>query len=193
MGSGVILQFSGSTTSHEIKRHLFLRRKAMRNLDSVLKSKDITLLTKVLIVKAMVIPIVMYLCESWTKKEGWVSRNWCFWTVVLKKTLESPLGCKEIKSVHPKGNQPWIFIGRTDAKTEAPILWPPDAKNWLTGKDSDDGENGEQEEKEVTEDEMAGWHHQLTGHEFTQTPGDGEGQGSLACCSPWGQKESETT
>ena len=128
--------------SHEIKRHLLLRRKAMRNLDSLLKSKDITLPTKVLIVKAMVIPIVMYLCESWTKKEDWVSRNWCFWTVVLEKALESPLGCKEIKSVNSKGNQPWIFIARTDAETKAPILWPPDVKSQLIGKDSDAGKMG---------------------------------------------------
>ena len=155
--------------SHEIKRHLLLRRKAMRNLDSLLKSKDITLPTKVLIVKAMDIPVVMYLCESWTKKDGWVSRNWCFWTAVLEKALESPLDCKKIKSANSKGNQPWIFIERTDAEAEAPILWPPDVKSQLIGKDSDAGKNGWQEEKEVTVDEMDGWHHQLTGHEFTQT------------------------
>ena len=111
-------------------------------------------------------------------------KNWCFWTVVLEKTLESPLDCKEIQPVHPKGNQSWIFIGRTNA--EAPILWPPDVKNWLIGKDPDAGKDWRQEEKGMTEDEMVGWHHRLDGHEFEQTPGVGDGQGSLACCSPWG-------
>ena len=126
-------------------------------------------------------------------KEVWAMKNWCFWTVVLEKTLESPLDCKEIQPVHPKGNQSWIFIGRTDAEAETPILWPPDAKNWLTGKDPDTGEDWRREEKGVTEDEMIGWHHWLDGHEFKQAPGNGEGQGSLACCSPWGLKESDTT
>ena len=107
-------------------------------------------------------------------KEGWVLNNWGFWTVVLEKTLESPLDSKEIKSVNPKGNQPWIFIGRTDA--EVTRLWPPDAKNWLIRKDPDAGEDGGQEEKGATEDEMVGWHHQLKGHKFEQTPGDSEGQ-----------------
>ena len=116
------------------------------------------------------------------------SINWCFWTVVLEKTLESPLDCKEIKPVHPKGNQSWIFIGRTDAEAEGPILWPPDAKNWLIGKDSDAGKYWRQEEKGTTEDEMVGWHHRLYGHEFEQVPGAGVGQGSLACCSRWGCK-----
>ena len=115
------------------------------------------------------------------------------WTVVLEKTLESPLDCKEIKPVHPKGNQSWIFIGRTDAKAETPILWPPDAKSWLIGKDPDAGKDWGQEEKGTTEDEMVGWHHQLNGHESEQALGDGEGQGSLACCIPWGSKESDTT
>ena len=128
--------------SHEIKRHLLLRRKAMRNLDSVLKSKDITLPAEVLRVNPTVIPVVMYPCERWTKKQGWASRNWCFWTVVLEKNLESPLGCKEIKSVHPKRNQPWIFTGRTDAETEAPILWPPDAKSQIIGKNPEAGKMG---------------------------------------------------
>ena len=121
-------------------------------------------------------------------KEGWVPKNWCFWTLVLEKTLESPLNSKEIKQVNPKGNQPWIFIGRTDAEAEAPIVRPPDVKNWLTGKDPDDGKDWKQE-KGVTEDEMTGWHHRPTGHEFEQTP---EGQGSLVCCNPWGRKESDT-
>ena len=125
-------------------------------------------------------------------KESWVLRNWCFWTVVLEKTLESPLDCKEIKPVNSKGNQSWIFIGRTDVEAEALILWPLDAKNWLTGKDPDAGKDSEQE-KRATEDEMVGWHHWLNGREFEQTQGDSEGQGSLACCSSWGCKESDTT
>ena len=123
-------------------------------------------------------------------KEDWVSRNWCFWTVVLEKTLESPLDSKETKPVHPKGNQPWIIIGRTDAK--APILWPHDAKHWIIRKDPDAGKNWRQE-KGITEDEMVGWHHWLDGHEFEQALGVGDGQGGLACCSPWGHKESDTT
>ena len=117
-------------------------------------------------------------------KEGWVLKNWCFWTVVLEKTRESPLDSKEIKPVNPKGIQPWIFIERIDA--EALVLWPPDVKSWFIGKDRDAGEDWEQ--KEATEDEMVGWHHQLNGHEFEQTPRDSEGQRSLACCSPWGSQ-----
>ena len=126
-------------------------------------------------------------------KERWVPKNWCFWTVVLEKTLESPLNCKEIKSVHPKGNQSWIFIGSTDAKAETPILWPPDAKSWLIGKDPNAGKDWRQKKKGTTEDEMVGWHHRLDGHEFEQGPGVGNGQGSLVCCSPWGCKESDMT
>ena len=125
-------------------------------------------------------------------KEGWVPKNWCFLTVVLEKTLESPLDCKEIQPVYPKGNQLWISIRRTDAEAEAPILWPSDAKSWLIRKDPDAGKNWRQKEKGMTEDEMVGWHHRLNGHEFEQTPGDGEGQGSLVCCSPWVHKESDT-
>ena len=116
-------------------------------------------------------------------KESWAPKNWCFWTVVLEKTLESPLDCKEIKPVNPEGNQTWLFIGRTDAETETPILWPPDAKNWLTGKDPDAGKDWKHKEKGTTEAEMAGWHHRLE-----QAPGVGNGQGSLTCCSPWGQR-----
>ena len=121
-------------------------------------------------------------------KESWIPKNWCFWTVVLDKTLESPLDCKEIQPVHPKGNQSWIFIWRTDVEAEALIFWPPDAKKWLIGKDSDAGRDWGQEEKGTTEDEMAGWHHWLDGHEFEQAPGVGDGQGGLACCSPWVSK-----
>ena len=136
----------------------------------------------------MVFPVVMYRCESWTIKKGWMLKNWSFQTVVLEKTLESPLDTKERKPVHPKGNQPWIFIERTDAEAEAPALWPPDRKNWLIRKDLDAGKNWGQEEKGLTEDELVGWHHWLNGHEFEQTPEDSDGQGSLACCSPWGRR-----
>ena len=126
-------------------------------------------------------------------KESWVPKNWCFWTVVLEKTLESPLSCKEIQPVHPKGNQSWIFIGRTDAEAETPILWPPDVKDWLIWKDPDAGKDWRQEEKGTTEDEIVGGHHRLDGYEFEQDPGGGEGQGGLVCCSPWGHKELDTT
>ena len=124
-------------------------------------------------------------------KESWAPKNWCFWTVVLEKTLESPLDWKETKSVNPKGNQFWIFIGRTDAEAETPILWPPDAKKWLIEKDPDAGKDWRQEEKGMTEVEMVGWHPRLNGHEFKQALGVGDGQRSLACCSPWGCKESD--
>ena len=155
------------------------------------KNKDTTLLTKVHIVTAMVFPVIMYGCESWDYKESWAPKNWCFWTVVLK-TLESPLDCEEIQPVHPKGDQSWVFIGRTDAEAETPVLWPPDAKSWLIGKDPDAGKDWRREEKGTTEDEMVGWHHQLNGHEFGWTPGVGDGQGGLACCCPWGRKELDT-
>ena len=150
--------------SHEIKRHLLLGRKVMTKLDSILKSRDITLLTKVHLAKAMVFPVVMYGCESWTIKKSECQRIdafelWCW-------TLESPLDCKEIQPVHPKGNQSWIFIGRTDPEADTPILWPPDEKNWLTGKDPDAGKDWTWKEKGTTEDEMVGWHHRLNGHEF---------------------------
>ena len=125
-------------------------------------------------------------------KESQVPKNWCFWAVVLK-TLESPLDCKEIQPVHPKGNQSWIFIGRTNAEAETPIVWPPHGKNWLIGKDPDAGKDWRWEEKGMTLDEMVGWHHQLNGHEFEYTQGVGDGQGGLACCSPWVHKEPNTT
>ena len=126
-------------------------------------------------------------------KESWALKNWCFWTVVLEKTLESPLDYKEIKPFTSKGNQFWIFIGRTDAEAETPVLWPSDGRNWLIVKDPDAGQDWRQEEKGMTEDEMVGWHHQFNGHELGQTPGDGDGQGSLVCCSPWGCEELDTT
>ena len=120
-------------------------------------------------------------------------KNWCFWAVVLEKTLESPLDCKEIQPVHPKGDQSWVFIRRTDVEVETPIFWPPDAKNWLIWKDPDAGKDWRWEEKGMTEDEMVGWHHRLNGHRFGLTLEVGDGQGSLACCSPWGCKESDLT
>ena len=143
-------------------------------------------------VKGMVFSVVLYGCESWTIKKAELM-NWCFWTVVLEKILKSPLDCKEIKPINPKGNQSWIFIGRTNDEAEAPILRPPDAKSWLIRKDPDTGKEWRQEEKGTTEDEMVGWHHWLDGHGFGWTPRVGDGQGGLACCSSWGHKESDTT
>ena len=126
-------------------------------------------------------------------KGSWAQKNWCFWTVVLKKTLESLLDCKEIQSVHLKWNQPWVFTGRTDVEAETPMLSPPDVKSWLIWKDLVVGKDWWQEEKGMTEDKMVGWHHWLNGHEFGQTPGIVDGQGGLACCSSWGRKELDTT
>ena len=143
----------------------------MTNLDSIFKSRDITLPTNVCLVKAMVFPVFMYGCEeSW-----WVPKNWCFWTVVLEKTLESPLDCKEIQLVYSEGDQPWDFFGRNDAKAETPVLLPPHAKSWLIGKDFDAGRDWGQEEKGTKEDEMAVWHHWLDGCESQWTPGVGDG------------------
>ena len=144
--------------SHGIKRCLLLGRKTVTNLDSILKIRDITLPSKIHLVKAM------------DHKEGWAWKNWCFWTVVLEKTLEGPLDSKEIKLVNPKGNQSWIFIGRTDAEAEALVLLPPDVKNGLIGKDRDPGKDRRLEVKRTTEDEMVGWHHRLDAHEFEQAP-----------------------
>ena len=126
-------------------------------------------------------------------EESWALKNWCFWTVVLEKTLESPLDCKKIQPVHFEGDQPWDFFGRYDAKAETPVLWPPHAKSWLIGKDSDAGRNWGKERKRKTEDEMAGWHHWLDGLESEWILGVGDGQGGLACCDSWGHKESDTT
>ena len=123
---------------------------------------------------------------------SWAPKNWCFWTVVLEKTLESPLDFKEIQPVHSEGDQSWVFFGRTDAKAETPVLGPPHAKSWLIGKDCDAGRNWGQEENRTTEDEMAGWHQRLDGHEFGWTPGVGDRQGGLACCDSWGCKELDT-
>ena len=167
-------------------RHFLLGRKAMTNLDSILKSRDITLLTKVPIVKAMVFPVVMYGYESWTIKKAEHQRTdafrlWCW------RRLESPFDCKEIQPISSKGSQSWIFIGKTNAEAEAPVLWGADAKHWLTGKDPDAGKDWRQE-KWKAEDEMVEWYCRLDGHEFEQAPAVGDGQGSLVCCSPWGLK-----
>ena len=151
--------------SHEIKRRLFLGWKAMTNLDSILKCRDY-FANKGLHSQSYGFSSSHVWMWELDHKEGWVPKNWCFWTVVLEKTLESPLDCKEIKPVNPKGNQPWVFIGRTDGEAEAPILWPPDAKNWLIWKDPDAGKDWRQEEKGMREDEMVVWHHWLNGHEF---------------------------
>ena len=168
--------------SHEIKRCLLLERKTMTNLAykkqrHYFANKDPSSQS-----------YGFFSSHVWMweldYKESWVLKNWCFWTVVLEKTHESPLDSKAVKPVNPKGNQPWIFIGRTDAETEAPILWPLDAMSRHLRKDPDAGKGWGQEEKWATEDEMAGWHHWLNGHEFEQTLGDSEGQGSLACSSP---------
>ena len=177
--------------SHEIKRCLLLGRKVMTNLDTILKSRDITLPTKVCIVKAMVFPVVV----KWELdcKESWAPKNRYFGTMMLEKTLESPLDCKEIQPVTPKRNQSWIFIGKTGAVAKTPILWPLDVKNWLIGKDPDTWKDWRWEEKGTTENEMAGWHYWLNEHEFKWTPGVGDGQGGLACCDSWGRKESDTT
>ena len=153
----------------------------MTNLDSILKSRDITLPTNVRLVKAIGFSSSHVWMWELDCEESWVPNNWCFWTVVLEKTLESPSACKEIQPVHSKGDQSWVFFGRTDAKAETPVLWPPPVKSWLIGKDSDAGRDWGQEEKGMTEDEMIGWHHRLSGHEFEQALGDGEGQGSLVC------------
>ena len=157
--------------SHEIKRRLLLGRQAMTNLDSILKSRDITLPTKVhLVIDDHLVIYVFSSTHVWMweldYKESWALKNWCFWTVVLEKTLEGPLDSKKIQPVHSKGNQSWIFTGRTDAEAETPILWPPDVKNWLLRKDPDAGKAWGQEEKGTTEDEMVGWHRRLDGHEF---------------------------
>ena len=138
----------------------------MTNLDSIFKSRDITLPTKVRLLKAMVFPVVMWWMWELDYKESWALKNWCFWTVVLEKTLESPLDCKKMQPVHFKGDQSWVFIGRTDIEAETPILWPPDVKDWVIWKDPDAGKDWRQEEKGMTEDEMVGWHHWLNGHGF---------------------------
>ena len=171
---------------HEIKRHLILGRKVMTNLDSILKSRDVTLSTKVRLVKAIVFAVVMYGSESWTikKAEHWrieAFELWCW-----RRLLRVPWTARRSSQSIQKEISPEYSL---DAEAEAPILWPLDVKNWFTGKDPDAGKDWRQEEKGTTEDEMVGWHHQLDEHEFEQALGVGDGQGSLVCCSPWGCKE----
>ena len=171
--------------SHEIKRRLLLGRKVMTNLDSILRAETfITSLTNHTSQKYGFSSNHVWMWEL-DHKESWALKTWCVWTVVLENTLESSLECKEIKPVNPKGSQSEIFIGGTDVEVETPILWTPDVKNWLLGKDPDAGKDWRQEEKGTEEDEMVWWHHRLDGHEFEQAPGVGDGQGSLACYSPW--------
>ena len=177
--------------SHEIKKCLLLGSRVMTNSDSILKTRDITLPTKVCLVKAMVFPVVMYGCESWTMKKAEHWRLDAF--ELLEKILESPLDSKEIQPVHPKGDQSWVFIGRTDVEAETPILWPPGVKSWLIWKDPDIGKDWGQEKKWTTEDEMAGWHHRLNGHEFGWPLVVGDRQGGLACFGSWGHKEMDMT
>ena len=176
---------------HVIKRCLLLGRKTMKNIDSRLKRRDIA--NKGPYNQRYVFSSSYVWMQELDHKEGWALKNWCFWTVVLKKALESPLDSKEIQPVNPKGNQPWIFIWKIDAEAEAPILCPPDGKNWLTGKDPNARKDWQQKEKRVTEFEMVRQHHQFNEHEFEQTPGDSKGQGSLACHSLWGHKEMDMT
>ena len=165
----------------------------MTNLDNIFKSRDITLPTKAPSSQSYGFSSSHVWMWELDYKESWVPKARCFWTVVLEKTLENPLDCKEIKPVNPKGNQTRIFIGRTDAKAETPTLWQPNAKNWLTWKDPNVGKDWRQEEEGTTEDEIVWWHHWLDGHEFEQALGVGDGQGSLPCCSSWDPKESDTT
>ena len=179
--------------SHEIKRLLLLGRKVMTNLDSILKSRDITLSKECPSSQSYGFSCSHIWIWELDYKESWAPKNWCFWTVVLEKTLESPLHCREIQPVHSKGDQSWVFIGRTDVEAETPILWPPDEKSWLIWKDLDAGKDWGQEEKGTTEDEMVGWHHRHNGHGFGWTPGVGDGQGGLAYCGSWGCKESDMT
>ena len=173
--------------SHEIKRRLLLGRKVLTNLDSILKSRDIILPTKVCLEGSD-----FSSSHEWMwgldYKESWAPKNWCFWTVVLEKTLESPLDWKDIQPVHPKGDQSWVFTGRTDVEAETPMLFPPDTKSWLIWKDPVAGKDWGQEEKGMTEDEVVVWHHRLNGHGFGWTLGVGDGQGGLACCDSWGRK-----
>jgi len=178
--------------SNEIKRCLLLRRKLMTNLNSILKSRDITLPTSLSSQGCGFSSSHVWMWEL-DYKESWAWKNWCFWTVVLEKTLESPLDCKVIQPVHPKGDQSLVFIGRTDVEAETPILWPPDAKSWVIGKDPDAGKDWGQKEKGATEDEMVGWHHWLDGHGFLWTPGVGDWRGGLVCCGLLSHRESDTT
>ena len=178
--------------NHDIKRRLPLGRKVMTNLDSILKHRDY-FANKGLSSQGYGFSSGHVWMRQLDCEEIWVPKYWCFWTVVLQKTLASPLDCKEIQPVHSKGDQSWLFFGRTDAKAESPVLWPPHVKSWLIWKDSDAGRDWGQEEKGMAQDEMAGWHHWLDGHESEWTLGVGDGQGGLVSCNTWGRKESDTT
>ena len=178
--------------SHEIKRRLLLGRKGMTNLDSILKSRHY-FANKGPSSQGYGFSSGYVWMWELDYEENWAPKNWCFWIVVLEKTLESPLDCKEIQPVHSKGDQPWVFFGRTDAKGETPVLWPPHAKIWLIGKDPDAGRDWGQEEKGMTQDEMAGWHHGLDGRECDCTPGVGDEEGGLVCCDSRGCKELDMT
>ena len=171
-------------------RHLLLGRNVMTNLDSILKKQRHYYANKCPSSQGCGFSIGRVRMWELDCEEGWALKNWCFWAEVLEKTLESPLDCKEIQAVHSKGDQSWVFIGRTDAEAETPVLWPPHAKSWLIGKDPDAVRDWGQEEKGTTE--MAGWNHRLDSHEFGWTLGVGDGQGGLACCDSWGHKESDT-
>ena len=185
--------FLGRHLNNLIWTHIEIETCRLNNLTSNVDQVPLgKALTKVRLVKAMVFPVVMYGCESWTVKKAEHRRIDAF-EVVLEKTPESPLNCKEIQPVHSKGDQSWVFFGGNDAEAETPVLWLPHAKNWLIGKDSDAGRDWGQEEKGMTEDEMAGWHHWLDGRESEWAPGVDDGQGGLACCDSWGRKELDMT
>ena len=175
--------------SHEIKRCLLLERKARQHI----KKQRHYFANKGPSSQGYGVSSSHVWMWELDDKENWTLKNWCCWTVVLEKTLESPLDCKEIQPVHSEGGQSWVFFGRNDAKAETPVIWPPHAKNGFIGKDSDAGRDWGQESKGVTEDEMAGWHHRLNGCEFEWTPGVGDWQGGLACCNSWDCKELYTT
>ena len=185
--------------NHEIKRRLLLGRQVMTNLDSILKSRDKKkrqrhyFSNKGLSSQGYGFSSSHVWMWELDCEEGWVLKNWCFWTVVLEKTLESPLDCKEIQPVHSEGDQPWDFFGGNDPEAETPVLWPPHVKSWLIGKDFDAGRDCGQEKKGTNEDQMAGWHHRLDGRESEWTPGIGDGQGGLVCCDSWSCKELDTT
>ena len=178
--------------SREIKRRLLLGRKVITNLDQHIEKQRHYFVNKGPSSKSYGFSSGHVCMWELDYKENWAPKNWCFWTVVLEKTFESPLDCKEIEPVHPGGDQSWMFIARTDVEGETPILWPPDVKSWLIWKDPDAGKDWEQKEK-GTEDEMVGWHHWLSGHGFEWTPGVGDGQGGLTCCGSWSRKELDTT
>ena len=178
--------------SHEIKTLALWKKSYDQPRQHIKKQRHHFADKGLYIVKAMVFPLVMNDVRV-DLEEAWIPKNWCFWIAVLEKTLESPLDYKEIQPVHPKGDQSWVFIGRSDVEAETLILWPPDVKSWLIGKDPNAGKEWRQEEKGTTEDEMFGWHHWLSGQKFELTLGNSEGHGSLAGCSPWGHKESDMT